>query len=486
MSVVEQNKLRDFYLSSHPERELERSVFKGKILRILPGIQTAFVEFGHRRSGFLHITEVDRTLALQKMVENEDIEDSPPLKDAQVKRAMSMDKIFKEGEEVMVQVIKEPISDKGAKLSTCFTLPGKYLVLMPNIPQIGISKKIGNKEERSRLRNFLSQRLPKEMGAIVRTTAEGRPEKDTVSDLAVLISTWKSILKKYKKAEVGDRVYEDLPVSLRALREHLNDDVEAVICDSEKECSAAKRFIKHFAPDHAGKIKFEADVIPFFGKVDLEKQLDDLLQSKVSLPSGGSLVIESTEAMTVIDVNTGKFTGKGQMEKTILQTNLEAADEIVRQLRLRNIGGLIVIDFINMNKSSNREKLSKSLEKTLRDKDRFQSVTLKVSEFGLVQMTRKRSGKTLAQQLTQGCSSCNSTGLVKSVAFMAHSALDALKRKCLIGVTKKDLTMIVSQSVFDHIVDNEFLALLEFEKKFGIKVILESDTNYVDAKFNIN
>ena len=265
------------------------------------------------------------------------------------------------------------------------------------------------------------------MGAIIRTTAEDRSTKDIKKDLAFLVSTWKSILKKFSRAKPGEKLYEDVPVMLRAVRDHFDEDVEMVITNNKDDQEAIHKFVKHFTPELANKIRFYEGPPSLFTRYDIEQQIEKALQKKVQLKCGGSLIIETTEAMTVIDVNTGKFTGSNNasnMEDTILKTNLEAAEEIVIQLRLRNIGGLIVIDFIDMNNSSNRQKLSRFLEKMLKEKDKYQSVTLKVSEFGIVQMTRKRSGKTLSQQLTNVCITCNGNGRSKSTSTLSFEILD--------------------------------------------------------------
>lgn len=398
---------------------------------------------------------------------------------------MDIGKIFKEGEEILVQVLKEPIYEKGAKLTTCFTLPGKFVVLMPNIPQIGISKKIDSKNERQRLKEILLKNLPKGMGAIIRTTAENRADKAIMKDLAFLISTWRSITKKYKRSKPGDKIHEDLPIAIRAARDHLDDDVEILLVDNQEVQKSISKFVKNYTPEHSKKIKLHTPPPTLFEKFDIERQIIEALQKKVHLKSGGSIIIEATEAMTVIDVNTGKYTGKGNLEDTILKTNLEAAEEVVRQLRLRNIGGLIVIDFIDMAESSNRQKLSRFLEKTLRERDKYQSVTLKVSEFGLIQMTRKRSGKTLVQQLMKVCPTCLSYGYVKSNTTVSFDMLRQMKQEILRKNITGTVTLSVSPAIFDYLIHNEFQSLLSLEKSINCKIILESNQKCIEGQFFI-
>lgn len=482
IAVLSDDRLQDLYFDTLNHLDLERCFFKGKVSKVLPGIQTAFVDIGQIKAGFLHISEIDRALATEKVVESLQVDDGKDefFSEREIKSSLDISKIFREGEDILVQVTKEPISEKGAKLTTCFTLPGRFIVLMPNIPQIGISKKIEGKDERSRLRDILTKNLPKGMGAIVRTTAEDRSIKDITKDLAFLISIWNSIQKKFKKAQSGEKIHEDLSFSLRAIRDHLDNDVEMVVTDDQKEQAAIHKFVKNICPEYAQKIRFYSGPPSLFERFDIEKQIEKALQKKVSLRCGGTLVIESTEAMTVIDVNTGKFTGSGSHEDTILKTNLEAADEIVTQLRLRNIGGLIVIDFIDMSVAANRQKLSRALERALKERDKFQSVTLRISEFGIVQMTRKRSGKTLQQQLTNTCKCCNGIGYVKSIPTTSFEVLRTFKediqRRSLTG----SVVMAVSNSVFDYILHTEYQSILQLEKELSCKITLESNEHFSD------
>ncbi len=485
VAVMNNDRLQDIYFDTHNKEDLDRCFFKGRVSKVLPGIQTAFVDIGQQKAGFLHITEIDRALAMEKVTEHMQEDGREELPERVIKSNLDVGKIFSEGEDILVQVIKEPIHEKGAKLSTCFTLPGKFLVLMPNIPHLGVSKKIENREVRNQLRELMQASLPPGMGAIVRTNAEGRDIQDIVKDLAFLISTWKSIQKKFKKSTAGEKIHEDLPVSLRAVRDHLDEDVDVVICDDQEELRAIHKFIKYITPEHLGKLRYYSGPPTLYDRYDIDNQLDKALQKKVQLRSGGSIIIESTEAMTVIDVNTGKFTGTGSLEETILKTNLEAADELVTQLRLRNIGGLIVIDFIDMASSSNRQKLSRHLERCLKEKDKFQSVTLKISEFGLVQMTRKRSGKTLLQQLTNVCASCNGCGFLKSVPSISFQILRTIKEEIRAKGLTEALLLMVSPKVFDYLIHQEYQSILQLEKNLNCKIMVESNDAFDDAQHTI-
>jgi ribonuclease G len=484
----ENNELQNIFFAPHTQESLERSYFKGYISSVLPGIQTAFVDIGQEKAGFLHISEIDRELAVEKMgifqdseVTSATQEQYPP----KTRKALDISKILKEGEPILVQVSKEPIYEKGAKLTTCFTLPGRFIVLMPNIPRIGISKKIESREERMRLRDILTQRLPQGMGAIIRTSSEGAQEHDIARDIAFLVHTWRSILKKFAKANVKEKIYQDLDLTLATVRDNLDDDVEAIITDNKTVQQRIYRFVKHIAPEHTNKVKWYEGTIPLFESYEIERQIESALQKKVTLRSGGSIVLESTEAMTVVDVNTGRFTGKSNLEDTILKTNLEASEEIARQLRLRNIGGLIVIDFIDMATPANRQRLFKHFEKILKEQDKFQSVVLKVSEFGLMQMTRKRSGKTLVQQLTENCSCCHGLGFVKSIQTESYTLLQKLNNFLRTTKNRHDIIMTVNPDIFEYLTNLEYNALIMLEKLYDRVITLKSNYEFDLSQYDI-
>ncbi len=474
IAITRDDTLQNIYFGSHATESLERSFFMGKVSKVLPGIQTAFVDIGQERAGFLHISEIDRVLAVEKMSASFDDDEDETLKPRRTQKP-DMKKIVKEGETLLVQVCKEPVNEKGAKLTTCFTLPGRFVVLMPNIPRIGISKKIESREERIRLKELLTTHLPAGMGAIIRTTSGQKDSQDILQDLHYLISTWRTIEAKAKDAEAKEKIYEDIDLTLQAIRDHLDTDVEMVISDNEENQKKIHKFIKTIAPEHADKVKLYTGPPGIFDRYNIEKQIEEALNRKVHLKSGGSIVIDSTEAMTVVDVNTGRFTGRSDMEETILKTNLEAAEEIVRQLRLRNIGGLIVIDFIDMASGSNKAKLFRFFDNMLKERDKFQSVVLKVSEFGIVQMTRKRSGKTLMHELMKPCVECKGLGFVNSISNEAYTVLHRLNEE--LSHKYKDtkaVTLTVHTAIFNFITNSEYNAILELEKKYGVKMLLVS------------
>lgn len=488
IAILRDGLLQNLYFSAHATQHLERSYIKGKVAKILPGIQTAFIDIGQDKAGFLHISEIDRELAIKRMTGGdgmEDLEEDTIQKPVQTRKELNISKILKEQETILVQVSKEPIYEKGAKLSTCFTLPGRFIVLMPNIPRIGISKKIEEKEERQRLRELLVANLPEGMGAIIRTTCENQGAHEILQDLGYLVQTWHDIQAKYKDAKITEVIHKDLDMVLQAVRDHLDHDVEHIICDSKETQNRIYKFVKNSAPEYASQIKYYEGFPPLFEKYGVEKQIQQALDRKVNLKSGGSLVIETAEAMTVVDVNTGKYLGSSNLEETILNTNLEAAEEIVRQLRLRNIGGLIVIDFIDMASMNNRQKLFKFLEKTLKERDKFQSVVLKVSEFGLVQMTRKRSGKTLVAQMMDNCSCCKGLGYVPSLKTETYHLLRTLKDDLTAQRIKGSISVEMHRDMFNYITSTEYNSVLELERAYRCTITLTSNDTLSLHQFKI-
>lgn len=490
VAVLRNDLLENIYFQSETDSVIERAFFKGIVLKVFPGIQTAFVDIGQEKAGFLHISEVDRDLAMNKIegVDQLDIiNDQEDADKTSTKRFVKYDisSLFKEGEEILVQVSKEPVGDKGAKLTTCFTLPGRFIVLMPNIGRIGISKKIGTPAERQRLREVIEKHLPAGMGAIIRTSAAEADEHEIYQDISFLLNDWKSILDTYQKAVPGVKIHQDMDISLQVVRDHLDKDVEAIITDNQMNQNAIDTYLKKVAPEFRYKVLYYGEKINLFEKFSIDKQVENALCKKVYLKSGGSIIIESTEAMTSIDVNTGRFTGKNDLEETILKTNLEASREIVRQLHLRNIGGLIVIDFIDMNDIKNRQKLVEQFEKYLKEYDKFQSVVLAVSEFGLVQMTRKRSGKTLIRQLTENCDCCRGTGRTKSVRAESYRILRDVDYVLNVSAGIKTATLRVHPQVFDFISSIEYNSILTLESKHNVHITFLSDKAFDRDQFKL-
>lgn len=492
VALLFDGKLENIYFSSPVHSSLERAYFKGIVTKVLPGIQTAFIDIGQKKAGFLHISEVDHESALESLRKNVQLDDDDEeiTKNARknydlLSKAKDISKIFKEGESVLVQVSKEPIYEKGPKLTTCFTLPGRFIVLMPNIPRMGVSKKIADRAERIRLKEAVKNHIPEGMGVIIRTTAEGCSESEVQKDLHYLISEWRSIENAFSKGKPEEKLYEDLPLPLQIVRDHLDASIEEVIIDDPEMHKKVLKFVKAVANEYSTKVLLFSKTNTIFTFFGIEKQIEEALKKKVHLKSGGSLIIENTEAMTVIDVNSGKFTGKTNLEETILKINLEAAEEVVQQLKLRNIGGLIVIDFIDMKVPAHKQRLFSHFENFLRKYDRSQSVVLHVSDFGLVQMTRKRSGKGLLWELNSPCVSCDGVGFVKSIETQSYEFFRTLKQMLLSDVDAKIITVEISPELFSYITTHQFNAILVLEKQTSTQITLLCNKILSGANFKI-
>jgi ribonuclease G len=497
VAIMHGDVLENIYFWSRTKASLERAYFKGVVTKVLPGIQTAFVDIGQTRAGFLHISEIDRELALNAMRKNVALEDDEEERTAEVEvegeqekksythyQPRDISKIFTEGQEILVQVSKEPMYEKGPKLTTCFTLPGRFVVLMPNIPRIGVSKKIEAREERIRLKEIVRANIEPSMGAIIRTTAENCNENDLKKDLAYLIEEWREIEAAFAKSAAKAKLHDDLPLPLQIVRDHLDQTVSEVLTDDENLQKQLYKFVRQIASEHTQKILLQKDV-DLFSLYNIDKQIERALQAKVTIKSGASLIIETTEAMTVIDVNTGRFTGKSNLEETIFKTNLEAADEIVRQIKLRNIGGLIVIDFIDMKSNANKQRVFSYLDQLLKERDRFQSVVLRISEFGLVQMTRKRSGKSLILELTEQCALCHGSGHVRSRQSESYVLFRQLQHQLSLLTNKSAAVVELSADLFPYITSKEFDAILAIEKATQKKLTLVSNPMLHGAAFRI-
>lgn len=483
VAITDNNKLQNIYFWSHSGNTIERSFFKGKVTKVLSGIQTAFVDIGQEKSGFLHISEIDRELILNRI--DSDLEQEQGRKRARDVQPNDIGKILKEDEIILVQVSKEPVNQKGAKLTTCFTLPGRFIVLMPNIPRIGTSKKIETKEERDRLKALVAGLLPEGMGAIIRTCSENVLEEEIRQDVNFLLEEWAKIVADEKTAPVETKIYQDIRLPFQIIRDHLDKDVEEVIVDDAEKQAELASYVKKIAPQYFPRVKVYTGQEPLFERFNIEEQIKESLHSKVDLKSGGSIVIEATEAMTVIDVNTGRYIGKSNLEDTILKTNLEAAQEVVRQLKIRNIGGLIVIDFIDMSIAANRQKLIQTFEKTLKEQDKSQSVVLRISEFGLVQMTRKRTGKTLEKQLLDNCATCHGHGLIPSTKAESYNVLRNIKKQLIAEKPGSKITLKLNPLVFEAISGTEYQTILNFEKEYNCKIILETEKTLSIPHFKI-
>jgi ribonuclease G len=434
VAILEDDLVAEVFVERERQRGVVGNVYKGRVNKVLPGMQSSFIDVGLERDGFLYVADVIDTMEEFDKLESGDEEGGPraPSRPESVPQAKIED-LLREGQEIIVQVVKEPLGTKGARLTSHVTMPGRFLVFMPTVDHVGVSRKIDSREERSRLRAIVREFREAHGftgGVIIRTAASGRPKEDIVSDLEAFHKIWTEIRQKMESSRAPAVLYREPSIVGRLLRDLLNDDYQAVRIDNAQEYERVMDLIEHILPTLAPKVKLYSKPFPIFEEYGVQQEIDKALKSKVWLKSGGSIVINQTEALVAIDVNTGRFVGKktsGRLEDTIVKTNLEAVKEIVRQIRLRDLGGIIVLDLIDMEDKKNRQKVYQAVEQELR-KDRSPSKALQVSDFGLVIITRKRVKQSLERVMTEPCPYCSGTGVIKSSSTICYEILTEVKK----------------------------------------------------------
>jgi len=519
LGVLEGGALAEYFLERARERGISGNLYKGRVSRVLPGLQAAFIDLGKtvEKKAYLYVGDILGAGDERRLLEGYDGGDDDeaeaqeggdkgegkgPAQSSSKKRrsgrkdgpaaargrrgpkkavaqSRKIEDLLKEGQEILVQIVKEAVGQKGARVTGYVSLPGRHCVLMPTIDKVGVSHRIASDAERKRLRRIVDSARPRDAGFIVRTAAEGADDQEIRDDVDYLLKLWDQIRQKSGQTKAPALVYADLDLVLRSVRDLLRDNVAEMVIENEEQYQRARRFANAFMPKYTERIKLYQGRTPLFDAYGIEEALRAGIHRRVPLKSGGSLVIDQGEALTAIDVNTGSFIGKDDLEKTITRNNLEACDEVARQLRLRNIGGIIVVDFVDMEKESNRKTVWDAFQKALaRDSTRC-NVT-KISELGLVEMTRKRTRESLLQMITDPCPICSGRGVIKSTTSLAHEILREVRR---IGSTVKADRILVEcpPPVAELLERYERPYIDELEKRFQKKVdIKASSTMPVD------
>jgi ribonuclease G len=469
MALVDGGKLVELHFER--EEQVAGSIYKSRVANVLPGMDAAFVDIGLERNAFLYAGDV-----LPEAGEEF------PISGKEAARVGIKD-LLKVGQEVLVQVVKGPRGTKGARVSTRISLPGRYLVLMPDADNIGISRKIDDKHERDRLKKIADAIKPMGFGFIVRTEAEGRGEKDIRHDLEFLLRMWQQVQARAKTTPAAGLVHQDLSLIYRTIRDVFGADVHRMFIDSRIEYERAIEVVELISPKQKSKLALYSDPEPIFERFSIENEIDRLLKRKVWLKSGGHITIDQTEALTTIDVNTGKFIGSTSLSETILKTNVEAAAEIARQLRLRDIGGIIIIDFIDMTSAKDRTHVVHSLERALK-KDRTRTKISNISPLGLVEMTRKRTGETISEIVNEACPYCQGRGEIlspESVSIQVEREL----RKLSAEVDDEAFLVSVHPEVAAHLVGAEGETIDEIEKEIRRAVYVRADSSAHMEKYEI-
>ena len=487
VAVVENGVLQEVYIERAGRRGLVGNIYKGWVSRVLPGMQAAFIDIGLERTAFLHASDISATVPGEDKIGEEPMAEK---KNPESKKEPAINDLLREGQEVLVQVVKDPLGTKGARLTTHITIPSRYLVLMPDVHTVGVSQKIEQEEERRRLKNivavFLSESpvaMQSGEGFIVRTAAEGATEEAMRADMEFLRRVWESIRLRIPTMTAGTVVHEDLPLALRTLRDLVVGAVDKVRIDSRETYQRAIQFVEKFIPDLVPRIEYYPGERPIFDLYSVEDEIQKSLERKVQLKSGGYLIIDQTEAMTTIDVNTGAFVGHRNLEETIFKTNLEAAQSIARQLRLRNLGGIIILDFIDMAEEDHKRQVLRVLEKSL-ERDHAKTSISGVSALGLVEMTRKRTRESLAHVLCAACPTCTGRGILKTPETVCYEIFREILRAAR-QFDAKQLLVLASQSVVDVLLEEESTSVAELEAFVGKPIKFQVETLYTQEQFDV-
>ncbi len=470
-ALLENGVLQEVYVERAARRGVISNIYKGKVSRVLPGMQAAFIDIGLERTAFLHASDISR-----RNGRNDETEDNLP----------SIRELVREGDDLLVQVVKDPLGNKGARLTTFITLPSRNLVLLPRGDTVGVSARIEDEAERERLREIVETLLKErglDCGAIVRTVAEGADHDALAADLKYLVKLWDVVQERCSHAEVKSLVHEDLSLPLRVLRDMVTTEVDHILVDAADDFDEMKEFAKTFLPEIEDMLELYRRRRPIFDLHGIEDEIQKALERSIPLKSGGYLIFDQTEAMTTIDVNTGGYVGHRNLEETIYRTNLEAAVAIARQLRLRNLGGIIIIDFIDMEEEDHRANVLAALEQALAGDHARHQVT-PVSPLGLVEMTRKRTRESLQHILCEDCPTCGGRGFVMSVETVCFEIFREIIRQAR-QFEFDELLVLAHQDVIELLLDEQAPALAELEEQTGKSIGLQTESLYLQDQFDV-
>jgi len=472
VAIVENGALQEVSIERQHSRGIVGNIYKGRVNRVLPGMEAAFVDIGLEKAGFLHVSDIDYVDASGQ--------------DEESVTRVAINDLLHEGKNLLVQVVKDPLGTKGARLTTSISVPSRYLVYMPNSSTVGISVKIEDEVERERLKNLLETcRSENQLGGcIIRTAAEGVDEEELRRDISFLSKLWASLLESVDQVPAGSVIHEDLPLSIRTLRDMVGVDTTLVKVDSRETFQKMTNFVTRYIPDLPCKIEHYPGERPLFDLYNIDDELQRALARQVSLKSGGYLIIDQTEAMTTIDINTGAFVGHQNLEETIFKTNMEASQAIARQLRLRNLGGIIIIDFIDMEHENHKRQVLKSLEKYLA-KDHAKTQVCEVSPLGLVEMTRKRTRESLEHVLCEPCKTCHGRGSLKTTETVCYEIFREILREARFYDEAQQLLVMANQDVVDRLLDEEAANLAELETFIKIPVKLQVEAHLSQESYDV-
>ena len=471
VAMIEGGVLQEVHVEREAKRGIVGNIYKGKVSRVLPGMQAAFVDIGLEKAAFLHASDI--VPHTECVAENEK-------KQFQVR---DISELVRQGQDIVVQVVKDPLGTKGARLTTDITLPSRYLVFMPGACHVGVSQRIESEKERERLKKVVAQHCDEDGGFIIRTAAEGADEQELGQDAAFLKRLWSKVKERRSKYKTRSTLYGELGLSQRILRDFVGTELTKILVDSRLEFENLKEFTSEYVPELTEKLELYEGDKPIFDMFDTENEIQRSLDRKVELKSGGYLIIDQTEAMTTVDINTGAFVGRRNLEETIFNTNVEATQAIARQLRLRNLGGIIIIDFIDMLSEDHRKRVSASLENAL-NKDRVKTNINGFTNLGLMEMTRKRTRESIEHVLCSTCPTCEGRGSVKTVESVCYEILREITRVNRAYDSDK-FVVYASLSVAEALKGDESHALAELEVFIGKQVKIKAEPLYIQEQFDV-
>lgn len=478
VALLEDRILSELYIERTRDRGIIGNIYKGKVIKVLPGMQAAFVDIGLEKAAFLYVSDVYGGMEDYEELGLQTVEIP-----ASLNSSSQIEDLLSEGQEILVQVSKEPLGSKGTRITSHITLPGRYLVFMPTVDHIGVSRRIKDEKERKRLREIIQSMKPPSSGFIVRTASEGASPEEIRNDMEFLTHLWNNIQKKKENSTAPCLIYSDLTIILRVIRDILSPTINRIVIDSKEEYENIVSFINTYIPKQKYEIILYQNREPIFDAYGIEMEIDKILGRKVWLKSGGYIVIDMCEALVAIDVNTGRYVGKRNLSDTILKTNLEAAKEIAYQLRVRNIGGIIIIDFIDMERESDREKVYQALEEAIK-KDRQKTNIFKISELGLVEMTRKRTRENIARTLGETCPYCDGTGFIKSKTTICYNIFREIE-KVSSHLGGNSILVEANPEVASLLYEEERAGVEELERKLKKKIVIKSKAGFHQEQFNI-
>lgn len=475
VALVENGMLQEAYIERTSRKGIVGNIYKGKVVRVLPGMEAAFVDIGLERAAFIHASDV-----VSGQTSGDEPSDAP-------RTVPDIRTLLREGQSLVVQVTKDPIGTKGARLTTQLSIPSRYLVFMPGVCHVGISQRIEDDSERARLKSLIEEGAAEhddvQGGYIIRTAAEAASAEDLIADMTYLHRLSQSIQERIAKAPAPSVVYQDLPLFIRTIRDLIRPQTEKVRIDSRESYQRVMEFVKEFVTEFADKVEYYPGERPIFDLYSVEDEIQKALSRKVQLKSGGYVIIDQTEAMTTIDINTGAFVGHRNLEETIFKTNLEAARAISRQLRLRNLGGIIIIDFIDMEDPEHQRQVHRMLEKML-ERDHAKTKITGVSELGLVEMTRKRTTESLGQVLCEPCPICDGRGFLKTAETVCYEIFREILRVNRAYEAENYLVM-ASQKVVDRLLDEESDNVADLETFISKTIRFQVEPFYSQEQYDV-